>query len=138
MIICIRSFACPMLHACARVARLPVLPRSPVLVLVAALLAGGPRAGSPSAHTRPLAITHVTVIDATGAPPRPDCTVLVTGDRIAAVDTTAAVAVPRGAQVIEGTGKFLIPGLWDMHGHLSDATEAAFPLLVASGVTGVR
>ncbi len=39
---------------------------------------------------------------------------------------------------MDGTGKFLIPGLWDMHGHLTDATESAFPLLIMNGVTGVR
>src|SRR5262249_38370473 len=110
-----------------------------MLVPLLALLASAPRAASPpSGHGRPLAITHVTVIDATGAPPLPDRPVIVEGDRIAAVDTAARAAIPKRAEVIDGSGKFLIPGLWDMHGHLTDATEAAFPLLVMNGVTGVR
>ena len=85
-----------------------------------------------------LAISHVTVIDCTGAAARPDMTVLVSGNRIGAVGTAADVPIPQGTETVDGTGKFLIPGLWDMHGHLTDATESAFPLLIMNGVTGVR
>src|SRR6476661_292450 len=87
---------------------------------------------------RRLAISHVTVIDCTGAAARPDMTVLVSGNRIGAVGTAADVPIPPGTETVDGTGKFLIPGLWDMHGHLTDATESAFPLLIMNGVTGVR
>jgi len=49
------------------------------------------------------------------------------------------VRVPKGATVIDGTGKFLIPGLWDMHVHLEiSGKEASFPMYLANGVTGVR
>ena len=65
-------------------------------------------------------------------------TVLVSGNRIGAVGTAADVPIPPGTETVDGTGKFLIPGLWDMHGHLTDATESAFPLLIMNGVTGVR
>jgi imidazolonepropionase-like amidohydrolase len=82
-----------------------------------------------------LVISDVTVIDATGAGPRPHSTVILVGDRIDAVVDAAAFALPRGARVIPGRGKFLIPGLWDMHVHLS---EHHLPRLVAYGVTGVR
>jgi imidazolonepropionase-like amidohydrolase len=85
-----------------------------------------------------LAITHVTVIDCTGAAPKPNSTVLISGGRIAAVGPTDSTAVPPNARTIDGAGKFLIPGLWDMHGHLTDATDSAFPLLILNGVTGVR
>ena len=54
----------------------------------------------------------MTLIDGTGAAAQPDTTVVVTGNRITAVGRNAAV--PAGAQVVDGTGKFLIPGLWDM------------------------
>ena len=87
---------------------------------------------------RRLAISHVTVIDCTGAAAGPDMTVLVSGNRIGAVGTAADVPIPPGTETVDGTGKFLIPGLWDMHGHLTDATESAFPLLIMNGVTGVR
>lgn len=45
---------------------------------------------------------------------------------------------PDGVRAIDGTGRVLIPGLWDMHVHLSKIGEGALPLLVANGVTGVR
>jgi imidazolonepropionase-like amidohydrolase len=85
----------------------------------------------------PLVVTHVTVLDMTGAPPRPDATVVVRDGRIAAVGATGKVSLPRGASVVDGTGKFLIPGLWDMHVHIGD-TARTLPLFVANGVTGVR
>ena len=83
-----------------------------------------------------LAITGVTVIDATGAAPRPDMTVVVSGERIAALGRTGEVKVPEKAQVVQAAGKFLIPGLWDMHVHWMDAPY--LPLFTANGVTGVR
>lgn len=85
-----------------------------------------------------LALTHVTVIDCTGSAAQPNSTVVIAKGRIAAVGASDAVKVPAGTAVIDATGKFLIPGLWDMHGHLTDATESAFPLLIMNGVTGVR
>lgn len=85
-----------------------------------------------------LALTRVTVIDVVNGMALPVMTVVVTGNRITEVNKTGSAAIPEGAQVIEAAGKFVIPGLWDMHVHLGDATEAALPMLVASGVTGVR
>ena len=91
-----------------------------------------------------LAITHVTVIDGTGAAARPDMTVLVEDDRIASVDPVSASVIPPGARLIDGRGKFLIPGLADMHVHLTGAGEPdgsrkfMVPLLVANGITTVR
>ena len=78
---------------------------------------------------------HATVIDATGAPPKKDFSVAVRDGRIVSVKPQAD-AVP-GAIVIDATGKFLIPGLWDMHVHIT-APQIMFPLLVANGITGVR
>jgi len=85
-----------------------------------------------------LAVTHVTVIDCTGAPPNPNSTVVIASGHISAVGPSDRVSIPAGAHVVDGNGKFLIPGLWDMHVHLTDATEDAFPLLIMNGVTGVR
>ena len=84
-----------------------------------------------------LALTHVTVIDMTGAPPKPDMVVVITGNRITALGRVGHVRVPRGAQVMDATGKYLIPGLWDMHVHFTEI-ERSFPLFIANGVTGVR
>jgi imidazolonepropionase-like amidohydrolase len=84
------------------------------------------------------ALTHVTVIDCTGAPAQPNSTVVVAQGHITAVGPSDAIKIPAGTGVVDATGKFLIPGLWDMHGHLTDATADAFPLLIMNGVTGVR
>jgi imidazolonepropionase-like amidohydrolase len=91
-----------------------------------------------------LAIAHVTVIDVTGGPPQPDSTVLVSSTNIAAVGRSSAIRIPPGAQILDATGKFLIPGLADMHLHLTGAGEPNgsreffFPLLIANGITTVR
>src|SRR5580692_4993619 len=85
-----------------------------------------------------MAITHVTVIDCTGAAARSNSRVVLTGGLMSAVGASGTVTIPAGARVVDANGKFLIPGLWDMHGHLTDATEEAFPLLIMNGVTGVR
>lgn len=85
-----------------------------------------------------LAITDVTVIDAADGA-RPGQTVVVEGDRITAVGPE--VAVPDGARVVEGTGRYLIPGLWDAHVHLTydpALTEAMPRLFLSWGVTSVR
>ena len=96
-----------------------------------------------------LALMHVTVIDGTGAPPRPDMTVLIVGYRIAEIAKSNAISVPRFARTIDATGSFLIPGLWDMHAHPDDPElwpmkpppqekEKLLTLLIANGVTGIR
>ncbi|HET6360952.1 MAG TPA: amidohydrolase family protein [Gemmatimonadota bacterium] len=84
-----------------------------------------------------LAIRDVTVIDGSGGAAIPSATVLIEGSRILAVSADA-MEIPRETRMVEGEGKFLIPGLWDMHTHLSKARSPALPLLVASGVLGVR
>jgi imidazolonepropionase-like amidohydrolase len=84
-----------------------------------------------------LAIQHVTVIDATGKPPQPDMTVVVESDRIAAVTQSKNAKVPKNTQILDGSSKFLIPGLWDMHVH-GTATSWSYGLYLANGVVGVR
>jgi len=83
-----------------------------------------------------LVFTHVTVIDATGSPAQPDVTVVITGNRIAAMGKSANIHPPANAVVIDATGKFLIPGLWDMHVHWYE--KDYLPLFIANGVTGIR
>jgi hypothetical protein len=98
-----------------------------------------------SAPQKPIiAITYVTVIDATGAPPQPDMTVLISDQRIATIGPSRSTMIPNHAQIVDGTGKFLMPGLTDMHVHLTGAGEPAgsrefiLPLLLANGITNVR
>ena len=92
----------------------------------------------PGSETKPLVLTHVTLIDMTGSPPSADTTVVITGDRISNIGKSGAVRIPKDATVIDASGKFLIPGLWDMHVHLSLATRSSLSVLVANGITGVR
>ena len=87
----------------------------------------------------PIAFTHVSVIDARSSTPRFDQTVIVTGNRISASGPSSSTRVPAGARVIDATGKFMIPGLWDMHVHTTVAAgRTLLGLYVANGVTGVR
>ena len=96
------------------------------------------------AQAETLAITHVAVIDATGAPQQRDMTVVVRDGRIAELGPSTTVRVPADARTVEGSGKYLIPGLWDMHVHtvfgnwLPRDENVTLPLFVANGVTGVR
>jgi len=91
-----------------------------------------------------LAIAHVTVVDMTGAPAAPDQTVLIDKEKIIALGPSNSIPIPYGAKEIDGRGKFLIPGLSDMHVHLTGAGEPTgsrdffLPLLLANGVTSVR
>jgi imidazolonepropionase-like amidohydrolase len=85
----------------------------------------------------PVAVTGVTVIDGNGGV-RQEQTVIIRGERIAAVAAANAMAPPVDARVIAGRGRVLMPGLWDMHVHLSIAKASALPVLLANGVTGVR
>jgi imidazolonepropionase-like amidohydrolase len=84
-----------------------------------------------------LVFTHVTLIDATGAEAKPDMTLVVRDGRIAALGRSGKIRLAKSAQLVDASGKFLIPGLWDMHVHEWNK-EAFFPLFIANGVTGVR
>jgi len=85
-----------------------------------------------------LAINGISIIDGTGGPVQPDMTVLVQGERITAIGSRTAVSIPKNATTIDGKGKFLIPGLWDMHIHVTLTSDLAAPLMVALGVTSTR
>jgi imidazolonepropionase-like amidohydrolase len=84
------------------------------------------------------AIRHVTVVDVSSGSLLRDQDVVIVGDRIASVGPSADHALPGVSQIIDGGGKFLIPGLWDCHIHLSWTTDSALPLLTALGITEVR
>lgn len=90
-----------------------------------------------SPATKTIVFSHITVVDATGALPQPDETVVIEGDRIVRIGSAQDVLSPKNAQVVDARGLYLIPGLWDMHIHVWDA-DLAFPLFLANGVTGVR
>jgi imidazolonepropionase-like amidohydrolase len=86
------------------------------LALLAAACRAAPSPAAPPAAT--LAIVGVTVVHPVGeTASEPESTVLIAGDRIVAVGPTASTAVPAGARVIDGRGKWVIPGLIDGHVH---------------------
>ena len=82
------------------------------------------------------ALDHVAVVDVRTGEVARDRIVVVSGGHIAAVGAPDAVTPPAGTLLLDAHGKFLIPGLWDMHVHIHD--PGFLTLLVAEGVTGVR
>ena len=86
---------------------------SPCLAAVLLLTSQAPLSGQAS-----LLFENVTLIDGTGRPAVPNAWVLVEGERITRV-ALREIEAPRGSERIDGSGKFLIPGLMDMHIHLS-------------------
>jgi imidazolonepropionase-like amidohydrolase len=88
----------------------------------------------------PIAITNVTVIDVARGARVAGQTVVIRGARIAAMGSASSLPAPSGARIIDGRGKFLIPGLWDFHVHATGGIfETLFqPVMVANGVTAMR
>lgn len=114
--------------------RLPSF-RTAVLLVLAATAAGCERTETLDAD---YVIRNVTVIDGTGAPPLTEQTVAIQADTVLLIGPTKRFKTTDSTVVIDGTGKFLIPGLWDMHSHAYGYEQHAFPLFIANGVTGVR
>lgn len=92
----------------------------------------------------PTVITHVTVVNPGTSSVQRDQTVVITGDRITSVSDAEKSRPPKNARVIDATGQYLIPGLWDMHVRSAfgdwfpGGRDIILPLFVANGVTGVR
>lgn len=101
----------------------------PVLLLLALLFLLAPL------HAQTLVLEHATVIDLVSPKPLKNVSVAIANGRILSV--SPKLKPPPGAQIIDAKGKFLIPGLWDMHMHLG-LPESFFPMLLANGITGVR
>src|SRR5690348_8262550 len=99
-------------------------------MLLTLALSATPGADAPQATS--VVIRHVTVIDATGAKAKGDQAVVIGEGKIVAVGDDGSIATPTGAKVADGSGKFLIPGLWDMHVHF--AQEGGMRLFLANGV----
>lgn len=109
------------------------------LVLTLALAACGLGCeDDPAVIDADYALTHVTVIDAAGTPPQSDMTLLIKGERIVALRKSDDVELPDGLKTVDLQGRYLMPGLADMHVHTQEL-EQAFPLLhVVNGVTTIR
>jgi imidazolonepropionase-like amidohydrolase len=107
--------------------------RIALFLILPALLLGLSEGGR---RPESLVLTHVTVIDVAGGVTKPDMTVVITGDRISEVAEAGKVVAPPGATIVDAAGKFLIPGLWDMHVHWYN--RDTLTLFTANGVTGIR
>ena len=83
----------------------------------------------------PVVVEHVRLFDSEQATIREDQTVVIQGERITRAGPFAAVSVPKDAEIVDGSGKTLVPGLFDMHAH---AQAGDGIMNIASGVTTVR
>jgi len=113
--------------------------RAILIVVLALMAAGASRADDPPNR---FALRGVHVVEVGQGTLLRDATVVVEGRRISRVLTGASAReLPRGLRIVDATGKFVIPGLWDMHVHSyihERDPDWIFPLLVAHGVTGIR
>lgn len=125
-----------------------VPPRRLRAALLLLLVTAGPFTGIRDAATQAsvdLAITRANVVDVRQGVILAGRTVLIRGDRIESVVASDRASVPSGVPTVDASGGYLIPGLWDMHGHLRGngtppwlTTDWLMPLILAHGVTGVR
>ena len=105
-----------------------------------------PGAASQQQAGSPIVIRNVSVIPMTADSIIPGATVVIEGGRIAEVRSGGSANTPRGARVIDGTGKYLIPGLTDMHTHLfsdgefvhDSAGASELAVMLANGITTAR
>ena len=105
------------------------------LALRIALCALGALCGPAFAAT--VVIENVTVVDVASGTLRPHLTAVIEGERITAVGPQGSVRLPANARVVDGTGRFLSPGLWDMRVQLKNP-DRQLPAFLAFGVTGIR
>jgi imidazolonepropionase-like amidohydrolase len=110
-----------------------------------ALLAAGLLASAAQISAQAITIDNVTIVDVTNGRLQPRKTIVIEGNRIARIDNASDAT--HAAATLDGTGMFVIPGLWDMHIHayftndtarFHSTNEVMFPLLIVNGVTGVR
>jgi imidazolonepropionase-like amidohydrolase len=105
-----------------------------LLTLVLVLAAVPSMAQTPPAD---LVVRHVTIVDVTNGKTRTNQRVSLQNGRIVAIAPESPKA-PRAANVVDANGKFLIPGLWDMHVHIEPAPKIFTRLYLAQGITGIR
>lgn len=84
------------------------------------------------------AFTNVTIVDVQDGENIPHQSVIMQNGYITEIGLTSNIRLDKNTTVIDATGKYVIPGLWDMHVHLEFAGKDVLPYFVANGVTGVR
>lgn len=83
-----------------------------------------------------LAVTNANLIDGTGKAPVPYAVIVIENGRITQIGAKSAVKIPKGARRFDAKGKYVLPGLWDMHAHFQQVEWG--PVYLAAGVTTVR
>jgi imidazolonepropionase-like amidohydrolase len=92
----------------------------------------------PATPPKPIVFIDVTVVDVESGRLLPNHSVVVLGAKIITVAPSSNFKLPEGAMIVSGSGKYLIPGLWDMHVHLEQPWPSQLDLFLANGVTGIR
>src|SRR5258706_2770058 len=105
---------------------LQLIVRCTVLVLLIPALMG-----------QTVAVTDCTLIDPRYGVATAHTTIVINGDRITACGPAPSTRIPTGTRIVRASGKFVMPGLWDMHVHVGEIDEDWFPLYLANGVTGL-
>jgi imidazolonepropionase-like amidohydrolase len=108
-----------------------------VTLVLAGALPAAASAQQATTAAAPLVFNGVTVVDVEQGKLVPNQRVVIAGNRIQTMGNVSAVKLPQGAQVVDASGKYLVPGLWDMHQH-SKGAKGVYSRLVANGVTGIR
>jgi len=93
---------------------------------------------NPSPEPATLAIKNATLVDVRTGRETPDTVILIRGDRIVQVGTSSEVPLPSQGLVVDASGKWVIPGLMDMHAHAGNSPEVPVNLYLAQGVTTIR
>ncbi|MEZ5024898.1 MAG: hypothetical protein R2728_16875, partial [Chitinophagales bacterium] len=88
-----------------------------------------------------IAITDVNIIDMVDGTITRDVTLIIKGKTISEIGASDGLNIPKSAKRVSGSGKYVIPGLWDMHAHTSsdfNTRNVIYPTFIANGITGVR
>ena len=83
-------------------------------------------------------IVHATLVDVRAGKETPDSVIVIRGDKIERVGTSSEISVPFQTLVVDAGGKWVIPGLMDMHAHAGNSPEVPVNLYLAQGVTTIR
>jgi len=109
-------------------------------IFVLIILLPGWFTGWAQASSRGIIIKNISIIDVQNARIIPNCTIFIKGDRIAKIEYSKSKKITNADTVIDGTGKFILPGFWDMHMHIcwKEDMSKLFPVLLKYGITGIR
>ena len=109
-----------------------------MVIIIIAILWPMPKLDSPQKFET-VFIKSVNIIDVESGNSLENRDILIKNNRIRAIDTSGIIKINSNSLIINGSGKFIIPGLWDMHTHSNQHSEwLHHPLYIANGVTGIR